>query len=431
LAKSLGLRTYRRNVDDDGNRTYTATYLVQLDMYAGETMADAPDAEDLPQPGDSFEVDGDAIRTQKEAAKIHKEQEGDPFEYVAVEMEFTTKANSSSCAEAKIDNPLMQPPKLSGNFVKVTEEARFDRFGHPILNPAGELMRGPQVEFDENHPEIHIKQNVADLELDMLSRMSDTLNMDWLWGFPPRTIRFTPGPWEENWYGGCLCYYTRELIFEIICKQYAGVFSHQTGTGTGIAPEYVGDTKTWDRVLLGEGTKVLRGRWDKDPSSQYYKCWRVDKSIVRGGRRSASDFIRFKDWNGENARVVLDCYGTPAHTRIVYDGDVGTGTALSTGTDDLGAGEFPGEDVEPPARIRGQHIVTTDAGFVNYYVNPWDSLGPLGTDLDFGFDDLQAPGVPRPVDGGNRPCQILVEKMGESDFLLLGIPVDLFQCRRG
>jgi hypothetical protein len=427
LAKNLGIRTFSVDVDDDGDKTYEATYVVEAED--GEGPLEAVNCEELPQPGDTWAdwggEDESAICTQRTRLKIHKELEGDPPTYYAVTKYFSSKATAQACADQQITNPLLQPQKVSGTFTKEKEEAKFDRFGHPILNPAGELMRGPQTEFDVSRQEIRIKQNVASLELDLMSQMADTVNLYPLWGYPTRTIKFTPGAWEELYYGGCLCYYTRELIFEIRYKRLGGVGSVETGTGTALAADLAGDVETWDKVLLAEGTKVLRGRWDKDPESPHYKSYRVDSSIVRGGKRTASDFIRFKDWNGENARVILDCYGTPAHTHVVYDSDAGTGTAVYTGT-----GDDPTDEDEPEPSIRGQHVVMTEEGFKNYYINPWDLLAPLGT-VD-GFDiESERLAAPHADDAGNRPCQILVSKYGDSDFLLLGVPPNLLTCRQG
>jgi hypothetical protein len=228
-----------------------------------------------------------------------------PTKIFNVTVPFSNKPQNR-CQDFKVEDPLLEPQKISGGFNRFTEEATKDRYGYPILNSAHEQVRGPQVEFDNNRPVVKIEQNVANLQLDLLTVMIDTVNGYYLWGFPPRSIKLSGVSWERKFYGNCSVYYTRQLEFELAGLQDAGL------TGTGSDPEPIQSVyKTWDRELLDEGTKVLKGHWKRNGN------WVLDK--IDGAYPDPSNpthFIRFKDRNGENTRVILNGAGLPAGVRV-------------------------------------------------------------------------------------------------------------------
>lgn len=194
-------------------------------------------------------------------------------------------------------DPRLDPPKISGSFVRYTEEAVQDRFGSYVTNSAWELIRGPHVEFDRNRPQIHISFNSAVLPLSYLTAMTDTVNAFFLWGLPPRTIKLSEAEWELKFFGQGEFYYGLSFTFDI-------------------------NLGTWDRDILDEGTKVIHGEWDNGPGGS--GNWLVTNI---GGQTpnplNPQHFIRFKDRNGENATVVLDGQGLPAGVNI------GTGTTVT------------------------------------------------------------------------------------------------------
>ena len=86
---------------------------------------------------------------------------------------------------------------------------------------------------------------------------------------------------------------------------------------------------TFDRYVLDEGTMVKRGKWDKDPNSLTYKNYVLAPGLGESGATFQGDYIRYKDWNGENANVILDGHGRP------WDPDFST-----TGTGDDTPGQI-------------------------------------------------------------------------------------------
>lgn len=247
----------------------------------------------LPTPGSVWIVDDDvdlwAYCTL--AATVTPVVENEKNKFFDVEQTFSTRP-SKRCQEEQYEDPLMEPMKLSGSFVKYNEEATHDRFGAPILTSSHEMIRGPQVEFDRNRPQVKIEQNVAVLDLAAAAAMVDTLNDRYMWGFPPRCIKLSDFHWEEKYHGQCSVYYTRSFTFDI-------------------------NAEGFDRNVLDEGTKVLHGHWGGEGT------WIVDDVGVDefdvpipADPRDPTHFDRFTDRQGNPARVILNGSGLPAGVDI-------------------------------------------------------------------------------------------------------------------
>jgi hypothetical protein len=270
--------------DKDGFRTWNVKHLVLSDAPIGP--ATALTCAGLPLPGEMYLFDDDidtwAYCTLE--AKVSAANSGKKHKEYWIEQPFSSNPNTKWCKDQQIDDPLLQPPKISGNFVRYTEEATFDRFGQLLLTSSWEKISGPESEFDADRIQIEIEQNVLDLNLPLLIAMSNTVNAYPLWGAAERIIKFNAGPWSMNFYGQCHKYFTRKLIFE----------AKKDG---------------WDRVVLDEGSKVLAGDWP--PITQEAK-WNL--RLIKGAKpnpMNPAHFIRFKDREGNYARTVLDGAGKP------------------------------------------------------------------------------------------------------------------------
>jgi len=196
---------------------------------------------------------------------VHQEREGDPTKLWKVENTYSTKP-SKRCQDESIEDPLLEPQKVSGGFVKYTEEATEDRNGVAIKSSSHEMFRGAQVEFDANRPTVRIEQNTARLGLATFTEMIDTVNDRTLWGLAARKIKLSNITWSRNLYGQCNFYFTRNFEFDI-------------------------NFNTFDRKLIDEGTKVL------------------NPDLVGADKDNPKHFIRYKDANDENTRVILDGNG--------------------------------------------------------------------------------------------------------------------------
>lgn len=288
--------------DGEGHRTYKLELLVVSDN-KDDGPATVLQTPGLPLPGSFWAVgtDVDPWATCKLDCNVSPVRPQPPNFHWKLDFTFSTKPDGKQCKDQQIEDPLLQPMRVTGSFVKYQEEKTEDRDGAPILTSSHEPIRGKQVEFDANRPQVVVEQNVPLLQLELFSPMVDTLNATTLWGFPPRCVKLSDAPWEKKFYGQCYVYYTRKFTFDIDAR---------TNAELGII------VSGFDRDLLDEGNKVLHGHWDKATGR-----WVLDD--IAGAPPDPDNpqhFDRFKDRRGENSRVILDGHGLPAEV------DIGTGT---------------------------------------------------------------------------------------------------------
>lgn len=425
----VGPRRSEVDVDDEGHRTYKMVTRIESDNgLDGEAAVLA--FEDLHQVGDfweKFDADGNVIDVDVWAfctagVKVRPAPEikNGPVRHYDAEQTFSTKPppqNQRRCQDVKIEDPLMEPPKVTFGYSKYTEEAVKDRFGKFITNSAFEQLRGPQNEWDDNRSSVTIEQNVATAYLGhQLPRlMANMVNAFPLWGLPARCIKLVPQPTERAFYARCNLYYKRKLEFEI-------------------------NPKTFDRDLLDEGSKALNGRFDG--TTGLYTL--VDIGGGPPDPTNSSHYTLFQDRNGNPCRCPLDGNGLPAetHTNIsafplwaideTYNtGDVvrWNGRTWSSGTD-LNEGNVP-ETIpdwdSDELYQEGERVLYL--GFIYEVLTPVSQGDPPDVNVATGIWGQIGPG-PIWVDEG--PILLLttgigsihVEKYDQTDFLLLGIPTD-------
>lgn len=275
---------------ENGHRTYTIDHLIT------STIADGPfvvlQTAGLPTTGSVWDFGDDydpwAYCTPGVKINIHQPKEGDPNKWWKVQNTFTT-IPQKRCATTSIENPLMEPDRVSGSFVKYTKEASHDRFGNLLRTSSWERLVGPQVEFDANRPTVHIEQNVSALELDVFTPLVDTVNDSTMWGLPARCIKLSNASWERKILGVCDYYYTRIFDFDI-------------------------NFEGFDRVVLDEGTKCLHGHWaDGADAGTAPDDWiLININGNPPNKNNPAHFSRYQDRNGNLSRVFLDGNGLPA-----------------------------------------------------------------------------------------------------------------------
>tara|TARA_R110002020_G_scaffold376130_3_gene587313 strand:+ start:32121 stop:33281 length:1161 start_codon:yes stop_codon:yes gene_type:complete len=283
-----GARTWSSGRDEEGHRTYMISHLVEATSSL-DGPATVMQTAGLPTIGSTWNFDNDtdvwAFCTPFMKVKIHKEKQGDKAYHYQVDQKFTTasaKFSSQRCQDTTIENPLLEPQKIAGSFLRYTEEATKDKDGDPITNSSHEMFRGPSVEFDEARPTVKIGQNVLSLGLSTFADMINKVNSVAMWGLSARSVKLSSVSWTRNLYGACYFYYTRDFEFDI-------------------------NYDTFDRDILDEGTKALNG----------YISPRKGNWVLQDIDGNAPDpnnprhFNRIKDVNGENVRMPLNGAGIP------------------------------------------------------------------------------------------------------------------------
>jgi hypothetical protein len=288
-----GPRRKELSVDDDRHRTYQVTYLLQTDDPL-DGLYTAYNTSGLPVEGDAWQFgnESDVWAFCKATRKVRELGQDGPNFLVEIDFEFTTKPpETSRCSEESVTDPLLEPMKISGSFIKMMEEGVVDRFGRAIVSSSWERFRGQQNEWDANRPQVVIEQNVPSLQLEVFSWLVDCVNDRLMWGLPARCIKLSDATWDEKYYGKCYKYYTRKFTFDI-------------------------NRKGWDRRFLDEGTKVLKGHWTQN---QHWEVERIDGELPN--RFNPAHFVSFTDFNGQPITGVLNGFGLPAGVCIDGLGD--------------------------------------------------------------------------------------------------------------
>ena len=387
--------------DSEGHREYTVTWLVRSDTGL-DGPANALRTPGLPVVGSPWLIDSDTdlwawCRPDAEV-KTHGVPEGRPAYFWTVTQKFSTKP-LTKCSEEQVEDPLLQPQKVSGSSIRYTEEGAFDRFWRPIVSSSWEWLRGPQNEWDANRSQIIVEQNVPLLELALCEGLRDTVNAFPLWGLSKRCIKLSDFNWSEEWYGTCNRYYKRTFTFDL-------------------------NPLTFDRRLLDEGTKALNGH-------NLNGTWTLDD--INGSppnRFNPMHFIRYKDVNGENVRCILNGAGEPIttgdpgkyHALTVTVAGAGTGYVVG-GWVELAGGTGTTKAVLDVLSVGSNGAILTvrivDPG--SYTATPSDPVAQdssyQGTGATFTLTWDQDPGTP-----GTGPGYRFVQKYAEGNFLLLGIP---------
>lgn len=281
--------TWEMDEDDEGHREYHIEFKIRADKTDGPfNVRNTPG---LPLPGGIWQFfnDIDPAATCKRDTSVRPMQSQDEAtDLWRVKFKFSTKPDKR-CQDFKFEDPLTEPPKISGSWTKDKKEATTNRFGIPLKNSVHESLKGPRIEFDEGLQTVRIEQNVIDLNLPLLAAMVHCVNSVPLWDLPIRCVKLSGVSWSQEFYGSCYKYYKRTLEFDL-------------------------NPDTFDRKIADEGTKVLYGRWEKPGT------WRL--LCIDGGppdNKNPAHFIDFTFPNGNPGTAQLNGKGLPVGVCVVWD----------------------------------------------------------------------------------------------------------------
>ena len=175
LPTLVGLRSQSATRDENGHRTYELAWHFRTDLYTEgpETVLQSVNA--LFPVGSTYSLGDDydpwAFCTPDLSISVHPDSdEGEPCRDWVVTNRFTTKP-MNRCNDTQIDNPLLEPYSISGDFVHVSREMKTDRFGKPLLHVNFERMLGPEVEEKISFPTVSVSFNVPVLPLSIITML--------------------------------------------------------------------------------------------------------------------------------------------------------------------------------------------------------------------------------------------------------------------
>lgn len=278
--------------DKDGHREYNVTWLV-----ANDSTIDGPQgasfALGLPQIGDPWLLgsDYDPWAFCWPNWTIRPVTTREPGVLYTVEQVFSTKP-LKRCQDTPIEDPLLEPMKISGSWITRRRRIAKDRNGVVIRNGAHEPLK---VEVDKPFPTVTISLNTATNLLPLFAPMMGTLNEVDLWDLGPRRVKMAGGQWSRVLYGTCNYYYTNTLEFEVDDSAEGKLFDVEAGNVGAMC-------------LLGHSLGTMYTDSDGNPMPldpdaldpdgvEYYK--------------SAKWFEKYRDRSGAVCEVLLTAKGIP------------------------------------------------------------------------------------------------------------------------
>lgn len=277
-----GQAMWRSERDDAGHRTYYISHKVVT-----TTPLDGPaivmNTPGLPTIGDTWHFDNDIdvwayCDPYMKVTSLGPDPENQgPCRYWRVEQKFSTTAGYR-CMDTERANPLTEPDKVSGTFVKYTKAVQKDRNGNYVLSSSLEPVVGQEMERDFNRPTVQIEQNVPDLLLAIVCQMIDRVNSVGMWGLGTRRVKLSSFSWERLYYGRCNIFYRRTMGFDIRFD-------------------------TFDPQIADFGTRALYGY--PDPTTG---AWII---VGSPNPNDPASFVTIKDRYGENQPTLLNGAGVP------------------------------------------------------------------------------------------------------------------------
>lgn len=280
-ANLVGLIDWGGTREKDGHRDYFLRWLVRTDF-----SDDGPPAvfncPGLPAIGSV--LSGDSWAFCHPDWRVSTVLQREPNFHWVVDTPFSTKP-LKRCQDTQIENPLDEPPRISGNFVKYVKEIHKDRLSVPLKTPSHEALKGPVTEFDDDRPTVSIELTSLTLPLGTIAPLFNTVNDSTLWGLGARKIKLATGSWKRLLYGTCSYYFIINYEFEI-------------------------NYNTFDRDVPAFGYKCLKG-WMPGSRFSPLAPLDTDPDTMTFNHLNPKNYEQYKDINGENTGCFMDEYGRP------------------------------------------------------------------------------------------------------------------------
>lgn len=121
---------------------------------------------------------------------------------------------ATRCGDTRIENPLDEPPIISGSFAQFSRPAIWDIDGEPICNSVDEPFV-PAPEMDDSRDTLIVEVNTEDIDLVLRARFKDAINDAVHWGLAQYTIKLQQWAWQIAYHGTCGAYIRNRFEFGI------------------------------------------------------------------------------------------------------------------------------------------------------------------------------------------------------------------------
>ncbi len=177
---------------------------------------------------------------------------------------WTVTINYSSKAKDKVnvtqvDDPLDEPPQISGSFVEYLKIVEKDQANVIVANTVGDVF-DPPVMDEDGRPTIVILKNFAECNLPLYGDYFGAVNLDPFFGLGVRTCRLAGITWGQKYRGSGVPYYPITMTFEI-------------------------KKDTWDLSILNRGYAELDGGVWKVVADDKNKAFNKQVNLDAAGKK--------------------------------------------------------------------------------------------------------------------------------------------------
>lgn len=202
------------SADNEGHRTHSVTFRAVTDDTTKKSYSAWLAVATQYPPGTPYSLLGesDSWAFAQRPSRARAEKATNRKSYL-VDVDFSTKP-AEKCSNHNVENPLDEPVKISGSFVRATKVVTQDRLGEQLANSADEPWI-PAAEIDDSRDTLIIEANTAGINLQQRGQARDKVNETPIWGLQPRAAKLSQWQWSIQKYGQCNLYVVNRLEFEI------------------------------------------------------------------------------------------------------------------------------------------------------------------------------------------------------------------------
>jgi hypothetical protein len=270
MSSLIGPYDWAFNRSREGHRTYNIWWLVEADNVGADI--DDPsviiNTPGLPDIGSLWTdltwitgSDDWAFCTPEAEVSPHEAKAGEPPLFYLVKNTFSTFP-LERCQDATIENPLLEPHEIGGNWVNKRRIPHQDRNGLPYRSSTGEPLMGSETEVDDSDWDLSVGFNSISLPLSLVNSLRHRLNDAPIWGLPAETVKFSNYSFTRRLYGKCNFYYKNDMKFSIRSDwtQYLADKGRMEFIGSGTGTGDYGDPDNWvvAKDRLGENLPMMR-----------------------------------------------------------------------------------------------------------------------------------------------------------------------------
>lgn len=203
------------------------------------------------------------------------------------------------------ENPLDDPPVVSGSFLRRTRPTNRDRNGNRIENTASDSYI-PRVEREDALDTLRLEFNTATLNLSTRAQYIGKVNSDSIWGLQKRQAKMTRWDYQVLYAGTFLAYIRHSMEFEISFEQHP---TENVCTGETNQVGWYTTRENAGKFYIPEGSSNKRPLSTKEKYEDHPPD--VPQPLDCDGKESEDGTLYWNVFEVEEENAFLDIPGIP------------------------------------------------------------------------------------------------------------------------